>query len=62
MTALNWDAMPRLLQELCEGICMRYREEVFALDQPGRSRRWYCRGCYVGIWVDAGRPPQEATR
>lgn len=54
--ALDWEALPRLLQELCEGPCMQYREQVFGLDWPNGWRGWYCRSCYIDRWIAAGRP------
>ncbi len=60
--ALDFEVLPRLLQELCDGPCMQYREQVFAFDQPGRARRWYCRGCYITLWFAAGKPEQPQIR
>lgn len=41
----DWDSLPRLLQELCDGhpaICT----EVYAYDEDGR-RSWLCKSCWM---------------
>lgn len=58
MSAIDFDTLPLLVWELCEGPCMRRGQTLYALDRPGRARRWYCRSCYFGRWVEAGRPGQ----
>lgn len=42
----DWDALPRLLQELCDG-CPNIRPEVFGFDLPNGRRQWLCRTCYA---------------
>lgn len=62
---LDWDRLPRLLQDLCEGHGS-YMLELFALDRVGAGGRvyrvWLCRGCYVDAWCAAGRPDQPDGR
>ena len=60
-SVLDWDTLPRLLSELCEGHG-RYMLELYRLDYPNGGRTWLCRGCYVTAWVAAGRPAQAAER
>ncbi|GIF14804.1 hypothetical protein [Actinoplanes teichomyceticus] len=61
MSALDWEALPRMLWELCDGPCMRRGQDIYALDVPGRPRQWYCRSCYLELWIAAGRPEQVSA-
>lgn len=60
---IDWDAFAplggRMLQELCEGRCGSYREQVFRLERPAGVVVWECRGCWLDDWVAAGRPAQR---
>ena len=55
----DWDKLPRLLQDLCEGHGA-YMMELYALDRPGLARTWLCAGCYSRAYIAAGRPPQHS--
>lgn len=57
MSRLDWDTLPRMLQELCDGH-PGYSVEVYALDLPNGVRSWLCKGCYVRAWQAAGCPDQ----
>lgn len=57
MSTLDYDLLPRMLWELCDGPCGRRGQTLYALvPNPDASRRWYCRSCYFDRWVEAGRP------
>ncbi len=56
----DWDALPRLLSDLCD--MGHYREELFRLDYPAGGHTWLCRTCYVPAYITAGRPPQHHRR
>ena len=47
---LDWEQIPRMLQELCDGH-PGYSVELYRL---GRS--WFCKNCFVREWEAAGRP------
>ncbi|WP_282958910.1 hypothetical protein [Actinoplanes teichomyceticus] len=40
---------------------MRRGQDIYALDVPGRPRQWYCRSCYLELWIAAGRPEQVSA-
>lgn len=57
VTTLDWDALPRLLSDLCD--MGHYREALYRLDYPSGGSTWLCRGCYIAPYTAAGRPPQH---
>lgn len=61
MTALDWDTMPRLLQDLCDGHPGRSLE-LYRLELPNGVRQWLCKRCWVDAWIAAGRPEQTVKR
>ena len=40
---VDFDVLPRLLQELCEGVCGQYCVEVFKHTLPNGGCLWECR-------------------
>jgi hypothetical protein len=53
----DWDSLPRMLWELCDG-CPKYMVEIYALDLPNGVRLWLCKSCWGDAWRAAGGPPQ----
>jgi hypothetical protein len=57
----DWDTMPRLLQELCDGH-PGYVIAAYAFDGFGH-REWLCKHCWLKRWVEyrQARAAQAAT-
>lgn len=59
----DWDNMPRLLQELCDGH-PGYVVAAYAFDVPGH-REWLCKHCWGKRWQQykeavSATPPKAA--
>jgi hypothetical protein len=49
----DWETLPRLLQELCEGH-PSIVVQVWAFDGYG-PRMWLCRHCWISAWHDVAK-------
>jgi hypothetical protein len=61
VSTLDFDLLPRMLWELCDGPCGRRGRTLYALDAPERQRQWYRQSCYFDRWVEAGRPERRTA-
>jgi hypothetical protein len=59
VTAIDWDALPRLLSEQCDGH-PGYSTAVYRLDHPGGGRSWLCQHCYIrALRITAPQPDSK---
>lgn len=51
---IDWDGLPRLLQELCDGH-PGFAQVVYRFDHPGGSPSWLCQPCFIRALTDQRR-------
>lgn len=52
---VDWEALPRLLQELCDGH-LDYAVAVYRYDRPGGGHSWLCQACFIRALSDRSQP------
>jgi hypothetical protein len=60
MTAPDWDKLPRMLGEYCDGPHGGMGFAVYAFDSPAGHRSWYCQSCWLAVSRARERPTEAA--